>query len=463
MSLVPGAQPTSPTEGAGGAPTAQPAVALGRDYRTEHSQIMELASRFSHFFPPGTDALNRASEWITSGQTPDQVRTAILEMARTPAPRQMPSAEVARMDPKAAKLYSYRRALDIYIARQMGTSVPFDGVEREVHDELAQKFTGTKRGGIFIPLRIHREGDALREYQAFAARALGTGEATGGQTLIASDLQLDIIDLLRNAALVIRAGAQYYPGLQGQIPWPKQTGGSTVNWVPENPVAATAASQPTFGVVNMTPKSLRGVNVVPRQLLAMASFDVEALIRRDLAEGHALAFDLAALAGTGLNNQPTGIYSAANIAVEDINGMPTNDQLVGMATRLAKGNALTGNLSWMSEPALAGKLMAAQKFPGAGDATLWAGTHIEGTLAGYVARSTNQVPDNLGDNADQKGLIFANWRDLILGSWGNELEIIVNPYTLDDWGQVKITSHSMGDVAIVRDQSFCRARGITLT
>lgn len=73
---------------------------------------------------------------------------------------------------------------------------------------------------------------------------------------------------------------------------------------------------------------------------------------------------------------------------------------------------------------------------------LWEG----GTVNGYRAEVSQQVPSNK--------VIFANWANLIMADWDG-MDVVVDPYSLAGTGQVKITVQTLTDVAVRHPVSFC--------
>jgi len=426
--------PTTPRIETRGEPTSPPTpVTPTRDRGAEAAEIMELCA--THGFA------ERAADFVREGATPDRVRQFILEQITTKGPGQ-PGSESLDLPKRDVSRYSLQRALRI--AAEMEKP---NGIEAEVDQELRKTRTTSDHGGILVPWRFGTE-----------QRALGTGEATGGATLVGETVMPEMIDILRNKALVLQAGARLYPGLQGVVHFNKKTGEPTVYWMQENPAADVTASQPTYGYVDLTPKTLIGSVEIPRQLLVMASIDVEADIRSDLGTGHALAVDSKALHGTGTANEPVGIYSAADVQSATITGVPDLPETSAMIGKLADANADLGSVSWMTTPLLAEVCTRVEKASGY-PVYLWNGPLQEGTMLGYTARATNQVSKSLGSGSDEHGLIFGNWNDLVVGLWGNDLEIVVDVVTKAKRGQIVITSYSMADIALRRGQSFVKATG----
>ena len=440
------AQPAAAVAPPAAAPPA-PAHVEARDRGAEAAEIMEMTQAHG--------MTDKAAAWIRQGLTPDQVSREILKGVRTHGPGQPSAESLQAMPAKDRKRYSIHRAIRMQAEIMDGKRGHYDGLEAEVHEELTKHRTGADHGGILVPWRL-RDEDAGQE------RVLGTTQPTGGATLVGQQVMPDMIDLLRNRALVLVAGARLYPGLQGVVYFNKKTGAPSVTWMEENPPADAAQSEPAYGYVSLSPKTLIGQVQIPRQLLVMSSIDVESDVRNDLAIGHGLALDLGALHGKGTDKQPVGIYSAADVQSHPVGGVPDLEDITTMPALVADKNADLGSLSWMTTPLLAGVLKRTPLVSGY-PVFLWVGTYREGELGGYPGRTTNQISKSLGGGSDEHGLIFANWNDLLVGMWGNDLEIVVDVVTKAARGQILITSYSMGDTAVRRGESFVKGTGATLS
>ena len=454
MSAVAGTQlteaPAEPTAAA-----SPPAGSLTpvevRDRGAEAAEIMEMAQAHG--------VTDKAAGWVRQGLTPDQVSREILKAVRTHGPGQPSSESLEAMPAKDRKRYSVHRAIRMQAEIMDGKRGRYDGLEAEVHEELVKHRTGADHGGILVPWRLRDEDGGQERVDT---RVLGTTQPTGGATLVGQQVMPDMIDLLRNRALVLISGARLYPGLQGVVYFNKKTGAPSVTWMDENPAADAPQSEPAYGYVSLSPKTLIGQVQIPRQLLVMSSIDVEADVRSDLAIGHGLAFDLGALHGKGTDKQPVGIYSAADVLSHPVGGVPDLADITTMPALVADKNADLGSLSWMTTPLMAGVLKRTPLVSGY-PVFLWSGTYREGDLGGYPARTTNQISKTLGAGGNEHGLIFANWQDLLVGMWGNDLEIVVDVVTKAARGQILITSYSMGDTVVRRGESFVKGTGATIS
>jgi len=388
-----------------------------------------------------------AADYIGRQVSLESVCREILARRReTPVQR---SAAELRLDiaPKSWKNYSLVRALRMATAAADGTG-HFDGLEREVSEEIARQLPGDykQRGGFFLPLRT-RAG-------------LDSKTATAGQELKFTEPG-EFIDLLRNASIAVRLGARVLNGLQGPVSFPKQTGAGTAVWVAENPGADVAESQATLGAVALAAKTLQSTTSYSRQLLAQSVIDVEQMVRDDLTAIHALAWDKAVLHGSG-GNQPTGIYNLAGVNAVDIAGVPAWGKIIDMITEVATDNAILGSLGWATTPGLAGVLMQTLIATAAGSAMIWQGRIDDGMLAGYTAVASNQLASNMGIGTNEHGIVFGNWNDVLVGTWG-ALEIIVDPYRLKKQAMIEVTSFEMVDIAVRHAESFAKGTGALLT
>jgi len=252
----------------------------------------------------------------------------------------------------------------------------------------------------------------------------------------------DFIDVLRNASSVMQAGATMLTGLQGDVKIPKKTAASTGAWIATEGGASTE-SEPTFGQVTMSPKTVGAFTDITRLMMMQSSLDIENLVRNDLSTGIALAIDNGALQGSGSSGQPTGIAntSGINAPTDFAAATPTFAEVVAMETAVAEDNALMGNLAYILPASMYGALKTAKKDAGSGEFVV----EPNGTINGRTAIVSNQV--TAGD------LYFGNFADCLIGMYGG-LDITVDPYTASTSGTVRIVALQTVDVAIRHAVSF---------
>ncbi len=401
----------------------------------EQARTREIIAMGEQFKAHGADTI--AAECLRNGKSVEETRSAILEHLGKKAP---PSPEIG-MSEKEARRFSFLRAIHAMANPGDRNAQAAAAFEREASEAFAVKY-GRSAQGFFVPFEVQSR-DLL----------VGTPTA-GGNTVATNVLASSFIDILRNKLAVTQLGAQFLSGLIGNIAIPRQTSGATFYWVAEN--GAPTESQQAFDQVTMAPKTGGAFTDISRKLLLQSSMDVEAFVRNDLARVTALGIDLAAIAGTGASNQPTGILNVAGIGsvAGGTNGLaPTWDHVVDLETQVAVGNADVGTLGYLTNAKVRGKLKRTFE-NGAGSSRIW--QNGDTPLNGYGAAVSNQVPSNLTKGTSSgvcSAIIFGNFADLIIGQWG-ALDLMVDPYTGSTAGTVRVVALQDVDIAVRHAESF---------
>ena len=213
---------------------------------------------------------------------------------------------------------------------------------------------------------------------------------------------------------------------------------------------AITESQQTFGQMALSPKTAGAYTEISRQLLLQSSPGAEQLVQSDLAQVVALAVDLAVLNGSGSGGQPTGIIGTSGI------GSVTGTSLayagiVEFQTDTAGGNALFDSSGYVTTPAVAGLLKQRVKFSSTAS-PIWEGKLLEGTVDGYRAMASNQVPS--------ANILFGDFSKVVLAEWG-VLEVEVNPYANFAAGIVGVRAMYSIDVGVRYAAAFSLATSVT--
>lgn len=374
----------------------------------------------------------RAADYIGSGRDLVAIKEEIFqEVQKRGTALPAPKAPVATEDLKG---FSIARAL-------MNAHLPQEKCfEREVSDEICRKLNRSTTG-IFIPSNLNTRA-ALDAKTAGAAKELVNTEP------------LTFIEMLRNRTMVLAMGAAFLPGLVGNVPFVRQITGGTATWTGDNPGAATSESNPTVQLFTLTPKQLMAVRSYSKQLLTQTGGVADSFVNNDLSKAHALALDLAALAGTGASNQPTGILSFAGLATVPLgtNGLaPTYASMVDLEGKLAASNADVNTMGYLTNA----KVRAALKKIGELDSAYNQAVWKDGKVNGYRAEVSNQVASNLtkGSGTNLSAVIFADWSSLLVGEWG-ALDVVTDPFSLADKGLIRVISTQLADINYLHLESF---------
>lgn len=391
---------------------------------------------------------------IRSNESIENIRSHVLDLLgkRSAAPVGTASRGVSEdigLTAEEKGRFSLVRALNAAMTGDWSKA----GFERDVSMALAKR-SGRETTGFFMPSDVTMQRDTTPGYVV--------GEATQGGNLVATELRVSsFIDLLRSKAIVTRLGATVISGLVGNLEIPRQTGASSTFWVAEN--GAPTKSNATFDKVALKPKTIGALSPISRNLLLQTSMQVEAFVRNELAKSLALGIDLAALSGTGTNNQPTGIANMTGICTVEggtNGGSVTFDKLIDMETQVATANADAENMYYLCNAATIGFL---KKIKNTSGDYIWKSpadavrNGFPGEVNGYGVARSNQVRGNLekGTSKTCQEIFFGNWSDLVIGEWGF-LEIDVNRYG-DQWksGGVEVRALQSIDIAVRHPKSFC--------
>ena len=323
------------------------------------------------------------------------------------------------------------------------------GIEAEMHQELTRRKLGSMGiEGFGIPFDILASPVAM-------TRDLSVGTFGSGGAMVQTTVPPSLIPILRNKTACVRLGATVLAGLTSSLSFPRQTSAATVSALPES--ATGTKSSPTLDQVMLSPKRTNAIVEYSRQLLIQSSVDVENWLREDLLAQIGIKLDYFMLNGQGAASEPLGITQTPGVGSVAFGGTATWPAVLQFENALATANADQDmKPGWVTTPNVrkAWKSIAVA-LTGATTVSarpLWEkGGFNDGTSDGivndYRATATNQVLNN--------EVVFGNWKELILGLFGTGIDILVNPYSRDTDGMIRITANCYSDVAIRHAASFC--------
>ena len=216
----------------------------------------------------------------------------------------------------------------------------------------------------------------------------------------------------------------------------------------------------------MTPKRLTTHTEYTHQLLRQSSISVDQEVEDTLYYAIANALETAVFTGSGTSNQPTGLFaSSINNGDHGSNGTALNwANVVQLESMVATDNALAGRPAYITNATAAGKMKQTLKSTYQGgylweiDSRL---TPMGGTINGYPAYVTNVISNALtrGTGTGLSALVFGNWNECMIGQWG-AIDLIVNPYSLDTYGTVRVTIAGYYDLGFRHVASFAAIEGL---
>ncbi|WP_299636394.1 phage major capsid protein [uncultured Ruegeria sp.] len=325
------------------------------------------------------------------------------------------------------------------------------GFEREISQEL-QTQIGRSASGAYVPTAV------------LAGRNLVT--TTNASSLIGTHLMHDaFIEVLKPQVRVMELGATVLPGLVENVSIPRQTAGCSAEWIAEN--AEATESTPGFDAVTLTMHQLSANTRISRRQLKQSLPAVDQILSNDLRAQIAVALDKAAIAGSGVAEQPTGILNQTGIGAVELGAdgdLVTWAKLMELVSNVESANVDPATLGFLSNLKVKGYLMSTPRIAGTDTMMLdpdAAATAEDLRLAGYKTRFSGNVPSDLtkGSGTDLSAVIFGAWADLLIGQWGG-IDLIVDDATEAAKGNVRLVAHSEWDIAARHAESFAAIQDV---
>jgi HK97 family phage major capsid protein len=281
-------------------------------------------------------------------------------------------------------------------------------------------------------------------------------DSAGGYT-VQPVLAAEWIDILRAQAVFSRAGGRTVP-IVGETAFARLTADPTVAWKAEN--ATVSPSDPTFGRLNVIPKTLIALVVASREVVE-DSANIEDMIETSLAQSMAVELDRAAFFGSGIGSEPLGLKGTPGVGVIDF-GDPDGNPLADYDPLLdARQLVLAANANeptaYVMNPRTSTEI-AKLKTGLTGDKTQL--RRPAELTAPFLPTTSVPVDESQGTSVDASRIITGDFTQLwvaILASLRIEL-LREAPNSVNY--QVGFLAHLRADVAVVRPDNFAMVTGI---
>ena len=310
---------------------------------------------------------------------------------------------------------------------------------------------GSPPRGFFIPSDVTQH------------RALQVASPSTGGQLVDTIVASSVIDRLREALVVRRAGAMFLGNLEGNLSLPRLTTSVAAGW--ENEGDERANADAVFDQVDLAPKQLMAVTAYSRKLLAQTSPDIEMLLRNDVATMMATVLDKQILGRDVSSKGPTELAAETGVNSVSVSGAdggpPTWATVVGLETQVAIDDALMSREAYITTPGVVGQLKTIEKAANTGMFL----AAPDGSLNGYTCLRSNTVKHDSAkgsSGATLHSLIFGCWSQLIVGSWAG-IDVMADIYTLASRAQVRLIGYSLFDTAVRHGESFAICNELTVT
>ena len=330
------------------------------------------------------------------------------------------------------------------------TSRSLDGIEAELiqEGEREARDAGIESSGILLPRAFVR-----RENRDLTATG-GAGGDQGGMTIATE--KRGLLDDFFNASVMRQAGATVLEGLKGNLDLPRIIAGTDPAKKAEN--AASDEVSPTTAMLSLSPKRLPAHIDVSERLLMQSSVALEAVLRGHLTTQMGAIQEKAFFHGGG-TNEATGIAGTAGIGsvAGGTNGAaPSLANIVELETAVDTTNALLGNLHYVTNGQIRGKLKTTPKVAST-DSVMLLGDSAGSQLNGYTPLFTNAVSRTLTKGSASgvaSAIFFGNFSDYVIGYWGGVSLEMVRDKTNAISGLYTLVASAYYDGGVVRPKSF---------
>jgi len=312
------------------------------------------------------------------------------------------------------------------------------GFEREVSEELAKQ-RGQAAKGIIIP----HAALAKRDFTVS-----GTSSASVSTDLLAGEF----IDVLRTRSVLGAVGVQFLTGLTGNVAIPKMTAGATGYWVSEG--SDITESQPTLGQVTGSPNTCGVMTDISRRLILQSTPAAEAMVRDEIIQRIIRTVQIAVFAGTGADGQPSAITNASGINNPTIAsaGTPTYAEILDFPGSIEADNAAADGQQWIMTAEVWAKLAS----------TFTNATYGEQALANWANKTMLGHPYHITEDVPANSLWFGNWASVVVGVWGNGIDINVDDKTLSSSGGLRVVGLQDVDVMVREGKALAYNSAVTL-
>ena len=389
------------------------------------------------------EALHNEAENIVKNVSAE-ARQFALESQRGPSLNDYEKRTVARFD--------YNKLLRHLVRSAKGVATQIDGVEAEMisEGEKEARSCGVETNGVMLPRILVRS-------EKRDMTATGTTTTTGdqgGQT-IQTSVNGALLDDFFNASVLAQGGATVLEGLVGNLAVPRIVAGTAA--AKKTETAAADEVSPTTAFITLQPKRLPAYIDIGEQLLNQSSSVTQQILGSHIRNQMLATQEAAFFHGTG-TNEAQGIAGVSGIGsvAGGTNGLaPAWSHIVNLETAVDTSNALLGNLHYVSNGQIRGKLKQTQRVSGTDSRMILDDSGA--LLNGYQPLWTNAVSRTLSKGTSASvcsAIFFANLADYWIGYWSGISLEVVRDKTNAISGLYTLVASTYYDGNIVRPKSF---------
>jgi HK97 family phage major capsid protein len=373
----------------------------------------------------------------------------------------------AREQDKLSKRFSMIKTMT-----ELSSRSAVSGLEKELADEAREQnmragLTASTTG-VTLPAWLINRRAAKSEKRDITVSG-GSGITEGGGN-VATNVG-GILNALESYMILSQLGVQMFDGLVGNLRFPANTTAPVATW--EGETDAAAESTQTWANRTLSAKRLGAYIDVSDQILLQSSNPLEAWVMDYLLRAGATSLERAAINGGG-SNEPTGIIANSDVTVTFAGNAASNatnangaNQVYADWVNLYKqamvNNATMQNLAYITSPQVHADAMIRPK-QSSGVEGNFIVTQAGVSPLGFPVLASTNVPSTLtkGTSSDLSALIFGDFSQLALGSWGNPI-LEMDPYTQKVNGLNRFHFINFVDALVLQPKAFAVCKDIDAT
>lgn len=286
-------------------------------------------------------------------------------------------------------------------------------------------------------------------------RAVVQKGGTGAELVAENHWADEYVPHLVSDLAVARAGARVIPGLVGDADIPAGDGA----FATAAHIAETADAEekiPAFKTIQLNAKGAAAYVPFTRRMRLQAQPALEAICRQGLNDALSELVERTVFNGAGSSTVPRGIMQTSGVVAADFTGSPLGSYFdyLNMWGAIKGAKGTSQRLAYVTNYAVMTQALTTPRTEG--DAKMIATLMADNSAAidGLRMFATQEFPTNLGSPSTHTGVIFGDWSKLVIGTFGDGLEISSTEAPLAKSGGLVILAFLDYDLAVLQPKSF---------
>jgi HK97 family phage major capsid protein len=274
---------------------------------------------------------------------------------------------------------------------------------------------------------------------------------TAGANTIQTTVQSNIHDFMQQKSIMANLGATTFGNNVGDLDIPLGTSASGATVIATDGTTQSAETTPTLSKLTLSPTRIADVVPLSYGFLQQSTPDVEAYVRRLIAQTFAKTMDEQIIAGSGSGGNVQGILGTSGINTVSNGGTEVDfDNFVSAISELGTDAVDLSNLKLIINPANIDNLVTAVKYASTDSPILDMKAEQDGrigTFNGYPVYATSACT---ADN-----YIMGDFRELAIATWGG-IEISKNDFYDDRRFISSLNAIMSFDAGLLEPKAMCK-------